>query len=154
MERTSRKSNLPKVQNTYHGVFRLTLNQVSQTGLVPLRCRCSIRSLICKSDSQWAIGRTLPSGHIYHGRCRRRSKDHLMCRIWLNCLSLGNNWAKGFYTEGAELVDSIIEVTRQQSEACDALQGFQMIHSLGGGTGAGLGSLILSKLREVGLNHD
>lgn len=36
-----------------------------------------------------------------------------------------------------------------QTEACDALQGFQLIHSLGGGTGAGLGTLLLSKLREV-----
>lgn len=61
----------------------------------------------------------------------------------------GNNWAKGFYTEGAELVDSILDVVRRQSESCDALQGFQLIHSLGGGTGAGLGSLVLSKLREV-----
>ncbi|KAF8896653.1 beta-tubulin 2 tubb2 [Infundibulicybe gibba] len=62
--------------------------------------------------------------------------------------SAGNNWAKGFYTEGAELVDSILEIVRQQAEPCDALQGFQLIHSLGGGTGAGLGSLLLSKLRE------
>lgn len=60
----------------------------------------------------------------------------------------GNNWAKGFYTEGAELVDSIIDVVRIQSESCETLQGFQLIHSLGGGTGAGLGSLVLSKLRE------
>ncbi|ESK95888.1 beta-tubulin 2 tubb2 [Moniliophthora roreri MCA 2997] len=60
----------------------------------------------------------------------------------------GNNWAKGFYTEGAELVDSLLEVVRKQSEATDALQGFQVLHSLGGGTGAGLGSLMLSKLRE------
>jgi len=37
---------------------------------------------------------------------------------------------------------------RKQSEPCDALQGFQIIHSLGGGTGAGLGCLLLSKLRE------
>ena len=41
------------------------------------------------------------------------------------------------------------DVLRKQSEPCDALQGFQIIHSLGGGTGAGLGSLLLSKLREV-----
>ena len=41
------------------------------------------------------------------------------------------------------------EVLRKQSEPCDALQGFQIIHSLGGGTGAGLGSLLLSKMREV-----
>ncbi|TFK73249.1 tubulin nucleotide-binding domain-like protein [Pluteus cervinus] len=60
----------------------------------------------------------------------------------------GNNWAKGFYTEGAELIEPILDVVRSQSEACDALQGFQIMHSLGGGTGAGLGSLLLSKLRE------
>ena len=29
------------------------------------------------------------------------------------------------------------------------MQGFQLLHSLGGGTGAGLGSLLISKLREV-----
>ncbi|PSR74248.1 hypothetical protein PHLCEN_2v9992 [Hermanssonia centrifuga] len=61
----------------------------------------------------------------------------------------GNNWAKGFYTEGAEMIESVLEMMRRQSENCDALQGFQMIHSLGGGTGAGLGSLMLSKFREV-----
>lgn len=37
---------------------------------------------------------------------------------------------------------------RKQTEKCDALQGFQLIHSLGGGTGSGLGTLLLSKLRE------
>jgi len=60
----------------------------------------------------------------------------------------GNNWAKGYYTEGAELVDTILDVLRRQVEACDALQGFQLIQSLGGGTGSGLGSLVLSKIRE------
>ncbi|KAL4062879.1 Tubulin/FtsZ, GTPase domain-containing protein [Scleroderma yunnanense] len=60
----------------------------------------------------------------------------------------GNNWAKGYYTEGAELIDPILDIVRRQSEGCEALQGFQIIHSLGGGTGAGLGSLLLSKLRE------
>lgn len=60
----------------------------------------------------------------------------------------GNNWAKGYYTEGAELVDSILDVVRRESEGCDSLQGFQLAHSLGGGTGAGLGSLLLSKIRE------
>ncbi|KAG6888791.1 Tubulin beta-2 chain [Termitomyces sp. Mi166 len=60
----------------------------------------------------------------------------------------GNNWAKGFYTEGAELIDSIFDVLRKQAESCDSLQGFQIVHSLGGGTGAGLGSLLLSKIRE------
>ena len=38
---------------------------------------------------------------------------------------------------------------RRQAEATDALQGFQITHSLGGGTGSGLGTLLLSKIREV-----
>ncbi|KAI5120202.1 hypothetical protein M0805_006308 [Coniferiporia weirii] len=60
----------------------------------------------------------------------------------------GNNWAKGYYTEGAELMDTILDVIRRQGEACEALQGFQITHSLGGGTGSGLGTLLLSKIRE------
>lgn len=44
----------------------------------------------------------------------------------------GNNWAKGFYTEGAEIMDSILDVTRRQVENCDCLQGFHIIHSIGG----------------------
>ncbi|CAL1529352.1 unnamed protein product [Lymnaea stagnalis] len=59
-----------------------------------------------------------------------------------------NNWAKGHYTDGAELVDNIMEIVRKESEHCDCLQGFQLTHSLGGGTGSGLGTLIISKVRE------
>ncbi|KAM7536813.1 hypothetical protein Aperf_G00000083641 [Anoplocephala perfoliata] len=60
----------------------------------------------------------------------------------------GNNWAKGHYTEGAELVDCVMDVIRKEAESCDCLQGFQMAHSLGGGTGSGMGTLIISKIRE------
>merc|ERR1712125_127952 len=31
---------------------------------------------------------------------------------------------------------------------CDCLQGFQLCHSLGGGTGSGMGALLISKVRE------
>ena len=58
-------------------------------------------------------------------------------------------WTGLVYTEGAELSDAIQECLQKQAEACDALQGFQITHSLGGGTGSGLGSLLLSKIREV-----
>merc|ERR1712037_843551 len=60
----------------------------------------------------------------------------------------GNNWAKGHYTEGAELVDSVLDVVRKEAEGCDCLQGFQLTHSLGGGTGSGMGTLLISKVRE------
>jgi tubulin beta len=60
----------------------------------------------------------------------------------------GNNFAKGYYTEGAELIDSVLEVARKEAEKAEMLQGFSLTHSLGGGTGSGLGTNLLSKLRE------
>lgn len=68
-------------------------------------------------------------------------------KLLLICIT-GNNWAKGHYTEGAELIDSVLDVVRKEAEACDCLQGFQLAHSLGGGTGSGMGTLLLSKIRE------
>ncbi|GAB4834411.1 Tubulin beta-4A chain [Ancistrocladus abbreviatus] len=52
----------------------------------------------------------------------------------------GNNWAKGHYTEGAELIESVLDVVRREAENCDCLQG--------GGTGSGVGTLLISKIRE------
>lgn len=40
----------------------------------------------------------------------------------------GNNWAKGHYTEGAELIDSVLDVVRKEAENCDCLQG--ILHPL------------------------
>lgn len=60
----------------------------------------------------------------------------------------GNNWAKGHYTEGAELVGSVLDVVRKEAESSECLQGFQFTHSLGGGTGSGMGTLLISKIRE------
>lgn len=60
----------------------------------------------------------------------------------------GNNWARGHYTEGGELVETVIDSLRKEAEACDQLQGFQLTHSLGGGTGSGMGTLLLSKIKE------
>lgn len=46
------------------------------------------------------------------------------------------------------MVESVLDVVRKESESCDSLQGFQLAHSLGGGTGSGMGTLLLSKIRE------
>ncbi|AQL00709.1 Exosome complex exonuclease RRP44 homolog A [Zea mays] len=48
--------------------------------------------------------------------------------------SAGNNWAKGHYTEGAKLIDFVLDVVRKETENYDYLQGFQVCHSLGGGS--------------------
>jgi tubulin beta len=60
----------------------------------------------------------------------------------------GNNWAKGYYTVGAELIDSVLYVVSKEAEGCDCLQGFQVTHSLGGGTGSGMGTLLISRIKE------
>ncbi|CAF4284660.1 unnamed protein product, partial [Rotaria sordida] len=52
------------------------------------------------------------------------------------------NWAKGHYTEGVELVDSVLDVIRKESESCDCLQGFQLTQSLGGDTGSSMGIMM------------
>eukprot|EP01126_Amoeba_proteus_P051207 TRINITY_DN6103_c0_g1_i6.p1 TRINITY_DN6103_c0_g1~~TRINITY_DN6103_c0_g1_i6.p1 ORF type:complete len:402 (-),score=46.41 TRINITY_DN6103_c0_g1_i6:379-1584(-) len=62
--------------------------------------------------------------------------------------SAGNSFAKGHYTEGSEIVDQVLDVIRREAEQADCLQGFQITHSLGGGTGSGLGTLILAKICE------
>ncbi|ERN01097.1 hypothetical protein AMTR_s00002p00193360 [Amborella trichopoda] len=41
----------------------------------------------------------------------------------------GNNWAKSHYTEGTELIDSVLDVVRKEAENCDCLQGFQGLYS-------------------------
>jgi len=61
----------------------------------------------------------------------------------------GNNWAKGHYTEGAEIVEDVIDIIRKESEKADMVQGFQLFHSLGGGTGSGMGTLLLLKIRDA-----
>ena len=55
---------------------------------------------------------------------------------------------QGHYTEGAEIIDSVLDVVRKEAESCDCLQGFQLNHSLGGGSGSGMGTLLISKIRE------
>ncbi|CAL7934702.1 unnamed protein product [Xylocopa violacea] len=59
-----------------------------------------------------------------------------------------NNWAKGYYTEGAELSDLALDRIRAEAEACDLMQGIQMVHSLGGGTGGGTAALLMTRLNE------
>lgn len=58
----------------------------------------------------------------------------------------GNNWARGYWTEGAELIECVLEAMRRQAEHCDCLQGFQLVHSIGGGSGSGMGSLLLNRV--------
>ncbi|KAF5787665.1 putative purine-nucleoside phosphorylase [Helianthus annuus] len=39
----------------------------------------------------------------------------------------GNNWAKWHYTEGAKLIDSVLDFVRKEAENCDCLQGIFLV---------------------------
>ncbi|WVR05206.1 hypothetical protein IAU60_002218 [Kwoniella sp. DSM 27419] len=57
-----------------------------------------------------------------------------------------NNYARGHYTIGKELVDGVLEQVRRLADNCSGLQGFFVFHSFGGGTGSGFGALLMERL--------
>ncbi|CAO3597938.1 unnamed protein product [Absidia cylindrospora] len=57
-----------------------------------------------------------------------------------------NNYARGHYTVGKEMVDSVLDRVRKLADNCSGLQGFLVFHSFGGGTGSGFGSLLMERL--------
>jgi len=57
-----------------------------------------------------------------------------------------NNFARGHYTVGKELMETVVDRANKIIEACENLQGFLVCHAVGGGTGSGLGMLILERL--------
>jgi tubulin alpha len=59
-----------------------------------------------------------------------------------------NNYARGHYTVGKDMVDLTLERIRKSADQCEGLQGFLVFHSVGGGTGSGFGSLLLERLSD------
>lgn len=57
-----------------------------------------------------------------------------------------NNFARGHYTIGKEIVDLCLDRIRKLADNCTGLQGFLVFNAVGGGTGSGLGSLLLERL--------
>ncbi|KAB7501930.1 Tubulin alpha chain, partial [Armadillidium nasatum] len=47
-----------------------------------------------------------------------------------------NNYARGHYTIGKEIVDIVLDRIRKLADNCTGLQGFLIFHSFGGGTGS------------------
>merc|ERR1711912_35539 len=57
-----------------------------------------------------------------------------------------NNYARGHYTVGKELIDIVLDRIRKLADQCTGLQGFLIFHSFGGGTGSGFTSLLMERL--------
>ena len=57
-----------------------------------------------------------------------------------------NNFARGRYTVGRDISDLCLDKIRKIADSCTNFQGFMIFHSVGGGTGSGLTSLLTQKL--------
>ncbi|KAG8704489.1 alpha-tubulin [Ceratobasidium sp. 394] len=57
-----------------------------------------------------------------------------------------NNYTRGHYTVGKELIDGVMDHVRRLADNCSGLQGFFAFHSFGGGTRSGFGALLLERL--------
>merc|ERR1712142_94721 len=57
-----------------------------------------------------------------------------------------NNYARGHYAIGKELIDLVLDRIRKLADQCTGLQGFLIFHSFGGGTGSGFTSLLMERL--------
>lgn len=59
-----------------------------------------------------------------------------------------NSYGKGYLGEGRDIIDQVMEQVKKEVEKTESLQGFIVTHAVGGGSGGGLTSLILEKLKE------
>jgi len=57
-----------------------------------------------------------------------------------------NNYARGHYTVGKEIIDVCMDRVRRMCDICSGLQGFLIFHSFGGGTGSGFSALLMERL--------
>ncbi|XP_065087294.1 tubulin alpha-8 chain-like [Ochlerotatus camptorhynchus] len=57
-----------------------------------------------------------------------------------------NNYARGHYTVGRQIIEHASNSIQKLSEQCDGLQGFLIFRSFGGGTGSGLSSLLMQQI--------
>ncbi|XP_077879285.1 tubulin alpha chain-like 3 isoform X1 [Ictidomys tridecemlineatus] len=57
-----------------------------------------------------------------------------------------NNYARGHYSVGSEIISLVLERIRKLAKQCSGLQGFLIFRSLGGGTGSGFTSLLMEQL--------
>ncbi|XP_050096697.1 tubulin alpha-8 chain-like [Anopheles aquasalis] len=81
-----------------------------------------------------AIGKS-PYKQLYHPQYMIMGKE-----------DAANNFARGHYTVGKQILERVSDTMRKLTEQCGGLQGFLIFHSFGGGTGSGFTSLLLDHI--------
>jgi len=79
--------------------------------------------------------RTGPRAQMFHPEFLLNGKE-----------DAANNFARGHYTVGKEILDQVNDRLRKLVDNSQNVQGFIINHAVGGGTGSGLGALILERI--------
>jgi len=79
--------------------------------------------------------RTGPMAQMFHPEFLLNGKE-----------DAANNFARGHYTVGKEILDQVNDRLRKLVDNSENVQGFIIHHAVGGGTGSGLGALILERI--------
>merc|ERR1712165_433396 len=79
--------------------------------------------------------RNSPQGQMFHPEFLVNGKE-----------DAANNFARGHYTTGKEIMDQVNDRVQALVDNSENVQGFIVNHSVGGGTGSGMGMLILERL--------
>lgn len=78
------------------------------------------------------------TGHLFNERNMLQSSSGL---------GAGNIWSKGYDYADSER-EIFLETIDRELDSCDNLEAFQLVHSVAGGTGSGVGSHILELLSD------
>jgi tubulin epsilon len=100
----------------------------------------TLRARAVLVDSEEGVVSQLLRGHL--------SELFDRAQIVTDVSGAGNNWAHGHEVYGPMHRERFLEACRHAAGSCDSLQCFSLVHSLGGGTGSGLGTYLLEALHD------
>ena len=107
-----------------------------------LRARCA-RACIARLELTSPSASSAPTDEVRTGTYRQLYHPE---QLISGKEDAANNYARGHYTVGKEIVDLVLDRIRKLADNCTGLQGFVLYNAIGGGTGSGLGSLLLERL--------
>merc|ERR1719482_1251343 len=113
-----------------------------------VRCPATRRSVAATTPSTPSFPRRA-QGSTCPGPCSWTWSPLLwtrFARARIASFSTPNSFARGHYTIGKEIVDLCLDRIRKLADNCTGLQGFLVYNACGGGTGSGLGCLMLERL--------
>jgi tubulin delta len=100
------------------------------------------------SRSVWLDTETSAVDHCIHRSQQSRSwfLDERCAEF--RDLDTGSNWARAYQQFAAEFSTASVDVIRQELERVDVQTTLMMVHSVGGGTGSGLGTRLTEILQD------